>query len=180
MRHWRILAISLALGPAGCGSDATAPEIPTAFDVTVEWPYALEAGFETPTWTAVAPAEAAHVASALAEGRFDASGVATLRFTAACRPGDASTYPQARLSGSRAVEEEPLLGPCTVSLILGCSEEALRLAVPDPADPWVDSWDDRTTTRYHGSCPLFPSTDAARTGVRRIVREVAAPKEVTR
>ena len=156
MRYTTILTVALALLPVGCGDDATAPEVPTSFDVTVTWPYALEVGLTEADWAVVGPADASHAASVLAEGRFDDAGVAILRFTASCRPGDPLTYPQVRLSALRTHENEALAGLCTVSMVLGCTGEARELVVPDPGDPWAEYWDDRTTRLYRGSCGLLP------------------------
>lgn len=156
MRYATLLVATMALLPLGCGDDPTAPEVPMSFDVTVRWPYAVEIGLTGVDWSVVDPADASLGASVLADGAFDAAGVATLRFTATCRPGDALTYPQARLSGLRTNDNAWLAGPCTVSLVLGCTEQARELVVPDPGDPWADYWDDRTTLLYQGSCGLLP------------------------
>jgi len=156
MRYATFLTVALALLPVGCGDDATAPEVATDFAVTVTWPYAVEVGLTEIDWSVVDPANRVHAASVLAEGTFDAAGVATLRFTTACRAGDHLTYPHVRLSGIRADAHEALAGPCTVSLVLGCTEQVRELVVPDPGDPWADFWDDRTTLLYQGSCGLLP------------------------
>jgi len=146
----------LALLPVGCGEDTTAPERPTLFDVRVAWPNALEAGFTRTEWVAVEPAYATHSVSVLAEETLDAAAVAAIRFSATCRRGDPLSYPHVRLKGFPDPNESWLVSPCTVSLVLGCTEDARELVVPPPDGGWLHRWDERTLPTYSGSCGLYP------------------------
>jgi hypothetical protein len=153
MRYAKILTVALALLPSACGEDATAPEIRTSLDVTVTWPYALEASFASADWTVLQPGAPTHDAQFLLAGELDSQATAVIRVSSTCREGAPITHPYLRLTGHYAESEGPIRQPCTVSLVLACTESPQVLEVPRPAWDWTRS---DGSSPYSGWCPPWP------------------------